>query len=182
MAVALCAIVLTVLTAAAPTACSAGDETPPALRVGGWEDVQKRVAAHRGKVVLVDVWTTTCGACRMELPKILALQEKFDADRFACVTVACDYDGIAEKPPEFYRRRVEDFLSTSKPGRAEHVLLDVAFIDFLERQKLRSTPAVYLYGADGKLVRRFDNDDAKKEQDEYTFEQVEKAVTDLLAK
>jgi thiol-disulfide isomerase/thioredoxin len=165
-----------------PATPAAKEPSAVTLRVGSWDDVQKRVAAHRGKVVLVDVWTTTCGTCREELPKLMKLADSLPADRVACIAVACDYDGIAEKPPEFYRAKVEQFLAEHKSQRTEHILLNIPFIEFLEQRELGSTPAVYLYGPDGKLVKRFDNDAAKRVADEYTLSQVQQAIAEQLKK
>jgi len=151
----------------------------PAVRIAGWDAVQKSVAAHKGKVVVVDIWTTTCGTCRDEFPKFVALRRDFPKEKVACLAIACDYDGIAEKPPEFYRERVTKFLTEQKASGIDHVLLDVAFVDFLEKLELSSTPAVLVYGPDGKLAKRFDNDDAKRAEDEFTMTDVRKLVESL---
>ena len=166
-----------------PSASASQKKSAPSpLPAASWDDVQKRVAAHRGKVVLVDIWTTTCGTCREELPKLMTLVDSLPADRVVCIAVACDYDGIPEKPPEFYRPKVAAFLAEHKSQRTEHILLNIPFIDFLEQRELKSTPAVYLYGPDGKLVKRFDNDDAKRVEDEFTHAQVKQAIADQLKK
>lgn len=189
----LCGLLSATLNAGMPslTSCCADEPSasasekkaaPVSLPAASWDDVQKRVAAHRGKVVLVDVWTTTCGTCREELPKLMTLVDSLPADRVVCIAVACDYDGIPEKPPEFYRPKVAAFLAEHKSQRTEHILLSIPFIDFLEQRELKSTPAVYLYGPDGKLVKRFDNDDAKRVEDEFTLAQVKQAIADQLKK
>ena len=35
-----------------------GSESPVALRVATWEEVQAAVDSHRGKVVVLDLWAT----------------------------------------------------------------------------------------------------------------------------
>lgn len=152
----------------------------PGLTIAGWSDVQELIATQKGRVVVVNIWTTTCGTCVAEFPKFVSLREKFPANRVACLAVACDYDGIKEKPPEFYRKKVLDFLAAQKAGRIDNILLNVPFVDFLEQMELKTTPAVLVYGPDGKLARRFDNDDAAKVSEEFTTEQVVEYVEELL--
>jgi hypothetical protein len=52
----------------------------------------------------------------------------------------------------------------------------------LDKLELASMPAVYVYGRDGKLVKRFDNESITKESEEFTYKDVTKLVEELLAK
>jgi thiol-disulfide isomerase/thioredoxin len=141
----------------APAEKPAGDEID--LVTTDWAGVQKIVEEHRGKLVVVDIWTTTCATCVSEFPSFVDLRETF-GDRIALVAVNCDYDGIAGKPPAHYADKVRTFL-TKQDATFDNVLLSTPFIDFLEAANLGTTPAVYVYGRDGKLLKRFDNDDAQ---------------------
>lgn len=161
-------------------AARAGEDPVPELQVRDWKQTQKLIAAHKGKVVLVDIWTTTCPACVEKFPEFVKLQERFGAERLACVSVNCDYDGVPGKPPQHYQPKVQEFLQEQQ-AEFDHVLLSVPFVDFLDEIELASTPAYLLFDSEGKLVRRFDNDDADDESEEFTMAQVVQAVEDLLA-
>ncbi len=155
---------------------SAATNDVPAARILSWAQTEEFIRKeHAGKVVLVDVWTRTCPACVECFPDFARLQERFGRDRFACVSVNCDYDGIEGKPPEFYREKVEKFLR-KQDARFDHVLLNVPLLDFLDEIKLNSTPALLLYDPAGKLVRRFDNDDAATEEEQFDMSDVAAAV------
>ena len=159
---------------------SAATNDVPAVRILSWAQTEEFIRKeHAGKVVLVDVWTRTCPACVDGFPDFARLQERFGRDRFACVSVNCDYDGIEGKPPEFYREGVEKFLREQN-ARFDHVLLNVPLLDFLDAVKLNSTPALFVYDPSGKLVRRFDNDDAATEEEEFDIDDVAAAVAELL--
>lgn len=165
--------VLGIATATATSAAAAADVS---LTVTDWDGVQQRIAKERGQIVVVDIWTTTCGKCLTELPKFHALAKKHED--VVWMTVACDYDGIPGKPPTYYRDGVLKVLR--KHGRmTDNVLLSDPFLDFLDQIDLSSTPAVLVYGRDGKLARRFDNDDARTQKAEFTTESVEAFVEDL---
>jgi thiol-disulfide isomerase/thioredoxin len=152
----------------------------PAVRILSWAQTEEFIQkSHAGKVVLVDVWTRTCPACVEDFPDFVRLQERFGRDRFTCVSVNCDYDGIEGKPPEFYRDGVEKLLR-EQGARFDHVLLNVSLLDFLDEIKLNSTPALLLYDPSGKLVRRFDNDDAATEKEQFDMSDVAAAVEKLL--
>jgi thiol-disulfide isomerase/thioredoxin len=142
-----------------------------------WKGVQKLVASHKGKVVVVDIWTTTCPGCIKKFPDFVALR-KLHKDKIALISVNCDYDGIPDKPPKFYRAGVLKFLKKQN-ATFDNVLLNISLLRFLDEARLESTPALYVYDKTGKLAKRFDNDKAEKESDEFTMQQVQKLVAKL---
>ncbi|MES2465065.1 MAG: redoxin domain-containing protein [Armatimonadota bacterium] len=51
-----------------------------------------RLSDHKGKVVLLNFWATWCGPCRMEIPDLIALQEKYGPRGFVVVGLADEKD------------------------------------------------------------------------------------------
>ena len=151
------------------------------IQVTDWKGVQKLVQQNKKKVVVLNIWTTTCGMCIEEFPKFVELQKSIGSKKLTCIAVNCDYDGIEAKPPKYYEPDVRKFL-TKQRANFTHVMLNRAFIDFLEDVDLATTPAFYVYSAGGKLAKRFDNDDVEKIEDEFKFEDVQNLVTQLAAK
>lgn len=180
-AVLLALFIATPAAAEKPAASKKNAKPAVKLDVRSWKGLEKLVAAHKGKVVVVDIWTTTCGTCIEEFPKFAALGKQFPRDKIALISVNCDFDGIKGKPPSFYRADVLKFLRKQN-ATFENIMLDVAFIDFLDQIDLSSTPAVLVYRPDGKLAKRFDNDDAEDVEDEYTVDDVKRHITKLLTK
>src|SRR5262245_44573967 len=145
-----------------------------------WEETLKLVSAHRGKkIVVLDAWSTSCQPCMKEFPNLVKMHEKYGDKRVACMSLSCDYQGIKSKPPEFYRPRVTAFLE--KQGATfQNLLASEPADELYEKMELASIPAVFVFGLDGKLVKRFDNEQAKTEEDNFTYEDVNKLVEKLL--
>lgn len=149
------------------------------VQVRDWKGVQELVRRHRGRVVVLDIWTSTCETCIEEFPRFVQWQETYGTDRLACISINCDYDGIAGKPPAYYRDHVQRFLKSSR-ATFQNVMLNIPFIDFLDQIRLSSTPAILVYDRDGKLVRRFDNDNSTSESDDFTMQQVQALIDRLV--
>jgi len=48
------------------------------------------LAHHRGKIIVLNVWASWCGPCRVELPSLDRLRAALDAESFAVVGVSID--------------------------------------------------------------------------------------------
>jgi len=152
------------------------------LQIADWEETLERVAAHKGKIVVLDAWSTSCAPCMKEFPNLVKLHKKYGGKDVVCMSLACDYAGIKNKPPEFYREKVLKFL-TRQGASFENLLSSVPSEElFDQKMQLSSIPAVYVYGRDGKLVKRFDNSDAKSDDDNFTYADVTKLVEELVGK
>lgn len=172
-------ILLSATALALPRAAYAQSAAPPIkMQVASWDQLQRSLTAYKGKVVVVDLWSTSCIPCMREFPHLVALQEKY-RNKIACVSFNCDYLGIKSKPPETYRERAEKFL-TKKNARIVNVLSSTPSDELFEKIDLASIPAVYVYDQKGKLIKRFDNDNSEF-GDEFTYQkhiipQVEKLI------
>ncbi len=54
------------------------------------ESVQKSLEQYRGKVVILDFWATWCGPCRVEIPGLVALQNKYRDKGLEVIGVSVD--------------------------------------------------------------------------------------------
>jgi len=100
-------------------------------RLEGGKDT---LAAHRGKVVLVNYWATWCGPCRREMPALERLQRDY-RDRGLVVV------HLSREDEATIRRFLSDFPSQNEHGREPHT-----------RLVSNSLPTTYLIDRDG-IVR-----------------------------
>ncbi len=158
--------------------------TPSAvsLTAGTWKDVEALIAKNSGKVIVVDLWSTACLPCMTEFPNLVALQNAHP-EKLVCISFNLDYAGIKSKGPDYYRPKVEDFLKKQKAGFS-NFLSTVAADKVFEDLELTSIPAVYVYGKDGKLAKRFDDSLLEEGKEEaFTYKNdINPFVEKLLAK
>src|SRR5215469_23829 len=105
----------------------------------------KMIAAHRGKVVLVDFWATWCKPCRAQTPALQTLAEKLRSRGFELVTVSTD-----EPSNEAAALKVlaEDHVSgTTYIKKAAD---DDKFYDAIEKDWGGAVPAMFLYDRNGR--------------------------------
>lgn len=137
------------------------------------------VARHKGKVVVLDCWSTSCPPCVKEFPRLVALQAKH-GDRVVCMSLSLDYEGL--DPVDTLVPPVLRFLQDVKAGGVINLIATEEADAMYKKLELDSVPAVYVWKADGSLARRFDEGDAKARLGRpFTYDDVEAEVQGLLA-
>lgn len=142
-------------TQAASTETAAADKVVSVSEMD-WEQVQALVAEHKGKVVVVDVWSTACEPCLREFPHLVAIQKEH-GNNVVGISFDCDYIGAKNKPVSYYRERVVKALTEMQADKLINVMANVAADELFVQMDLDSIPAVYVFDRDGKLSKRFDN-------------------------
>ena len=138
------------------------------LTIKSWKDTEALIASQKGKVVVVDLWSTSCVPCMKEFPNLVALHEKFPSEKITCISVSCDYEGLEEEPPESKKPSVMKFLKSTK-ATCTNLLLSDADVDVYDKIELAAIPAVYVYDAAGQMVKRFDNDSGEYGDEGFTY-------------
>jgi len=122
----------------------------------------------RGKVVLIDVWATWCGPCRMATPMLQALHKKYVARGLQVVGISVDDTSSLDKVPAYKKAyNVTYTLSASPTANAK----------LAQAYKAEGIPSIYLIDQKG-IVRWSQSgyDSANEEKD------LSKMIEDLLGK
>lgn len=153
----------------APAAEQATETLAPAdvkLKTANWEEVLSEVKKHNGKVVVLDIWSTSCQPCLREFPHLVNLSQTYP-ENLVCLSLNTDYYGSTKKPPEYYEESVRKVLSDLN-ATFDNYLCTSPSDELYEEMKLASIPAVYVFGPEGEIAERFDNDE-QKYGEEFTY-------------
>jgi thiol-disulfide isomerase/thioredoxin len=153
-----------------PTNAPGSDTTAPVekveLTVTTFDELQASIAESKGKVVVVDYWSTSCPPCLTEFPGLVAIHNELPHDQVRCVSASLDYEGLADFPVEEARKLALEFLEQQKATLDNFILSEDSLTVMDDKLKIASIPAVFVFGVDGKLVRMFDESSGES----FTYE------------
>lgn len=103
-----------------------------------------RLADFKGKYLLIDVWATWCGPCVMNIPYVMALEEKLKDKNIAFVSVSIDKPENKQKWLDFVRE---------KPSAGIQLIAQNAFNDEMcKYYNIHAIPRFILIDPQGKIV------------------------------
>jgi peroxiredoxin len=105
-----------------------------------------KLANYSGKVLLVNLWATWCGPCRMETPELVKLHKEFQSRGVEMIGLSTeDPDASAESVSDFIREFGVDYqIGWAKREVAQTLM-----------QGRSSIPQSFVIARDGRIVRRF---------------------------
>ncbi len=74
-----------------------------ALPYDGVAPAAKTLEDFKGRLILLNLWATWCAPCRVEMPALASLQERFGSEDFSVVAVSID-DKDRNNPETFLER------------------------------------------------------------------------------
>jgi thiol-disulfide isomerase/thioredoxin len=130
---------------------SRGQEPGVDLREVKYDGLKEAVRKHRGKVVVVDFWSTTCVPCLREFPHILEMQRKYAARGLETISVSTDpiEEGKTDKER---REKVLDRLR-KLDARITNLLLEDSSNVLEKKLRIQTIPSIYVFNRAGKWVQ-----------------------------
>ncbi len=134
----------------------------PDLKLKTIDGKEVLLADYKGKVVFVNFWATWCDPCRVEIPWLIAMQNKYGPKGFTVVGIAMDEEGKSVVAPFLDKERF-DVDGQKLPMNYPIVLgTDEAADKF---GGILGYPSSFLISRDGKIVAKFQG---LKSEDELT--------------
>ncbi|MEO8348798.1 MAG: TlpA disulfide reductase family protein [Acidobacteriota bacterium] len=129
-----CALTLS----AASATLAQGNEPFPDLEFAGEEGGTVRLSQLKGNVVLLNVWATWCGPCKLELPIVQRMYDRYSDRNFVVIAINVDAD----------RKRVPPFL------KQYNISLPVysAAPEDVAQMTAMGIPSTFILGPDRTLI------------------------------
>jgi peroxiredoxin len=86
-----------------------------------WQDSNGKIvhlSDLKGKVVLIDFWATWCGPCRMTIPHVEAIYNKYKGKNVVVIGVNLDNQGSRQKVEQFIKEKGITYLVIGDPNGA----------------------------------------------------------------
>jgi len=103
----------------------------------------KTLADYKGQVVLLNVWATWCGPCRVEMPSMQALHEAYGPKGLKIVAVSIDDPGAEETIRAFAREYGLTFEILHDPSGA-----------IQKSYQTTGVPETFVLGRDGVIRKK----------------------------
>lgn len=136
------------------------------LTIASFDELQSSIAESKGKIIVVDYWSTSCPPCMTEFPGLVALHNELPHNQVRCISASLDFEGLADYPIEDCRKAAFEFLEQVKSTLDNFILSEDSLTVMDDKLKIASIPAVFVFGVDGKLARQFDESDGES----FTYE------------
>jgi len=104
---------------------------------------EKTLADYRGQVVLLNIWATWCGPCRVEMPSIEALHRDMGPRGLKVVAVSIDDPGSERKIRDFAREYGLTFEILHDPAGA-----------IQKAYQTTGVPETFVIGRDGVIRKK----------------------------
>ena len=123
----------------------------PEITPKNLDDKDVSLSQYKGKVVLVNFWATWCDPCRVEIPWLIEMQQKYGDKGFTVLGFAMDEEGKSVVAP-FVAKERYDVNGQKLPMNYPILISNDAAAD--KFGGLLGYPTSVLISRDGKQVKR----------------------------
>jgi len=105
-----------------------------------------KLSDYSGKVLLVNLWATWCGPCRLETPELVKLHKEYESRGVEMV-------GLSTENPDASAQRVVDFVKAFNVDY--HVGWATPEVALTLMQGRESIPQSFVITREGRILKRF---------------------------
>jgi thiol-disulfide isomerase/thioredoxin len=135
------------------SATYAAEPAPVTIKTVKYADLGKAVRAHKGKVVVVDIWASWCLPCKKEFPELVELHRKYGDKGLVCISVSVDEPGKEKAALEFLQRVKANFANYR---------LEEGIKFGLKKWDVESIPTVFVFDRDNRRAGKFTGEGDKE--------------------
>ncbi len=143
---------------------SAGETTTPTetkaatnvkVELANHEELRVRLQMYKGRVIVVDAWSTSCLPCMKEFPHLVELARRWPED-VVCISVNLDFAGLPDTTPESCVPAVTKFLQSKSadPPNLVNLVSTITDEEMSAKLEIESIPAIFVYDRAGALAKK----------------------------
>ncbi len=121
------------------------DTKPIKMSFTALDGTMVNLANMRGKVVLIDFWSTWCPPCIKEMPHLKVLYDKYKDDGFEIIGIAANSDSNKDQVLKILKKTKANWPQHLDKGKD-------ATVSYHALYKIKSLPTVWLLDREGKVV------------------------------
>jgi thiol-disulfide isomerase/thioredoxin len=135
-----------------------------------YDELKALIRANRGKVVVVDLWYSTCVSCLKLFPDMLKMERTHAKDGLVAISLSTDATPETQAAALKYLKKQNATIA--------NFWIDEKEAFWQDKFDTGGAPVVFVFDRQGRRAAKFDNSDTDKPA--FTHEDVEKVVEQLL--
>ena len=142
------------------------DASAVTVSLASYDEVLEAVQQLKGRIVVLDIWSTSCIPCMKEFPHLVELSHKYP-EQLACISLNVDYIGLKDQPALSYVSKVKGFLIKEKATLTNFVSSEPD-TELLKRFEADTIPAIVIFDRSGNRLKTYT--DSNSGEDGLSYE------------